>query len=576
MKPGKRKVDVHHVAVALLQLASLASLSLQAAVEDKLHWKTVTNSAALCNDFTQAGFFHRQPTKNGTGKWIVYLESGAVCYSSETCNRRYFNSTIQRQESTNGRANSGYGDFDTTEAFRKYSGTNFVNPLMTSMQCFNNTRFFPNGLHIEGKDLFDRRINHAFADHGQVVIPYCSSDVWLGGEDGTRHENITTPCNCLDHKCFDYKPDYDGLQFTFRGKTIFQSVLRDMEDMYHLSGSATELILIGSSAGGVGAMNLAKWVVNEFPGLTVKVITDSAWFINFRDGINQQFAGLEKLQNPPSGEVETAPTSINQRAPSSSLIGQPSHVTTTKSHMISSSQMHSYVSVTPAGNIATPSPSIMTSSFSTPTPTPSSTASGSGSGSGDNNFLNDEEAMNNEEIMKRYAPIEFEANRYADDRNRRDVTGENADLLKLLKSHESCLDTSRGFPCCLSAQCLLSSSDPETNEPYFPRNVSLFVITSLYDVFILGRAIDNVSVYYSDMDDTPVSLAVEYLTLVGEYGGVMDNSLVQIQESGNVDLTFYVSQCFQHIYFATSTLWGEGGLLGVHPVQINSEIGTFR
>jgi hypothetical protein len=563
MELGRRKVL--QVRAAILVIGWFVSLGLGAA-EDKLHWANATNQAALCNDFTQAGFFHRRPTENGAGKWIVYLESGAVCYSNETCNRRYFNSTIQDRESKDRHANSGYGDFDTTAAFSKYKVTNFVNPLMTSMLCFNNTRFFPDGLHIEGKDLLDRSTNHALADHGQVVIPYCSSDVWLGGEDGTRHGDIIddTPYHCGQ---FRYVPDADGLQFTFRGKIIFQSVLRDLDVMYSLSTTATELILVGSSAGGVGAMNLAKWVVQEFPNLTVKVITDSAWFVNFRDGINHQFAGLQKLNAPSSNDI----TDTNQPTSSSVPIGQSSHVTATQSYMISSSKTHSSMFTTPLGNFATPSPSIMTSSLNIPIPTPSSTASGSGSG--DNN---EEVATNGDEMMKRYAPLEFEANRYADQRDRRDLTSQDdVDLIKMLKSHESCMDISRGFPCCLSAQCLLSGYNPVTNEPYFPRNVSLFVITGLYDAFILSRAISDVQVYRSDSDSTPIGLAVEYLTVVGEYGGVMDNSLVEVQES-DIDLTFYASQCFQHIYFVTSTLWGEGRLLGSDPVQINSDIGAFR
>ena len=587
MELGRRRVQVH---AAILVIGWYVSLG-QGAAEDKLHWANVTNRAALCNDFTQAGFFHRRPTENGAGKWIIYLESGAVCYSNETCNRRYFNSTIQDRESKDRHANNGYGDFDTTAAFSKYKETNFVNPLMTSMLCFNDTRFFPDGLHIEGKDLFDRSTNHTLADHGQVVIPYCSSDVWLGGEDGTRHEDIIddTPYGCRQ---FRYVPDADGLQFTFRGKIIFQSVLRDLDEMYGLSTTATELILAGSSAGGVGAMNLAKWVVQEFPNLTVKVITDSAWFVNFRDGINHQFAGLQKL-SAPSGNDKTdtnQPTSssvpigqsshvtatqsymissiTNEYTSSSSvLIGQSIHVTQTQNYMISSSKTHSSMFTTP---LATPSPSIMTSSLNIPIPTP---ASGSGSGSGDNN---EEEATNDDEMMKRYAPFEFEANRYADHRDRRDLTSQDdGDLLKMFKSHESCMDTSRGFPCCLSAQCLLSGYNPVTNEPYFPRNVSLFVITSLYDAFILSRAISDVQVYSSDSDSIPIGLAVEYLTVVGEYGGVMHNSLVEVQES-DIDLTFYASQCFQHIYFVTSSLWGEGRLFGSDPVQINSDIGAFR
>ena len=595
------------LAVAFFLLGSCGAL--QSAVDEPLKWTTVSNDAALCNDFTKAGFFHRKPA-NDAKKWVVFLESGAVCYSSETCNRRYFNSTIQDRESKDRHANSGYGDFDTELVYRKYAGTNFVNPLMTSMECFSNTSFFPNGLEIQGRDLFDRRLTHSFADHGHVVIPYCSSDVWLGAEDGTRHSERVTdaPCSCSDQECFKYDPNARDLQFTFRGKVIFQSVLRDLVAMYSQPRELVrELVLVGSSAGGVGVLNLAGWVVSEFPWATVKVIADSAWFVNFRNGIYRQFSDLQKPQED-SGDQPSTPA----------VIGSSSHVTAPSSHMISSSPTmgpsssvniaistvepslnigtpspsttaHSANSATPSSNTGTPSPSttahsansatpssnIGTPSHPTETPSPNigtpSPTDGSGSASG----IFEEE---DEEMMKRYAPIEFEANQYAEQRDRRYMVSpdDRDDLILLLKSHDACSDIRRGYPCCLSAHCLLSSTDPITDQPYFPENVSLFVLTSLYDVFILSQAINGVRVYREDTQDTDVGLAIEYLTLVGEYGGVMDYSLMEVQDSGNVNLTFYVSQCFQHVYLATSTLWGERQLLGNDQVQINQEIGAFR
>ena len=48
---------------------------------EKMSWVPASNSSALCNDFTQAGFFiHQNPSSND---WVVFLESGGLCY--DTC-----------------------------------------------------------------------------------------------------------------------------------------------------------------------------------------------------------------------------------------------------------------------------------------------------------------------------------------------------------------------------------------------------------------------------------------------------------------------------------------------------------
>ena len=55
---------------------------------EKMMWVHASEPTALCNDFTRAGFFiRRNPTSNN---WIVFLESGGLCYNVESCNRRFF------------------------------------------------------------------------------------------------------------------------------------------------------------------------------------------------------------------------------------------------------------------------------------------------------------------------------------------------------------------------------------------------------------------------------------------------------------------------------------------------------
>ena len=61
-------------------------------IQSNMKWIPASNSMALCNDFTQAGFFIRQTTSNN---WVVFLESGGLCFNSETCNRRFFTRMVR-------------------------------------------------------------------------------------------------------------------------------------------------------------------------------------------------------------------------------------------------------------------------------------------------------------------------------------------------------------------------------------------------------------------------------------------------------------------------------------------------
>jgi hypothetical protein len=98
----------HPRAGAGLQLLSLLVLSVSllllswplqladaqtAQQRDKMTWVTASNPMALCNDFTRAGFFIRQNT--ASDNWIVFLESGGVCYDRDSCNRRFFVRTVR-------------------------------------------------------------------------------------------------------------------------------------------------------------------------------------------------------------------------------------------------------------------------------------------------------------------------------------------------------------------------------------------------------------------------------------------------------------------------------------------------
>lgn len=578
------------IAAAVLALTSCWG---RAIGDDVLTWSFANNPSALCNDFTRAGFFHRPPSDaSGEGKWVVFLESGSFCYSNKTCNRRYFQPKVRSMynDRKNRSANGGLGDFDTSYAWRdsgakaaadnmnKKRLVDIVNPLMTSLSCFNNTKDFQDGLTLKGYDALDRNLEESrFRSHGHVVIPYCSSDAWLGSETGSTRNysqrksfGDREDCDCWNTSCFTYDPKYPGLQFTFRGKTIFQSVIQTLNEMYELRGPGTkEIILMGSSAGGLGVLNLAKWVRDEYPNLEVKAVIDSSWFINFRDAITDQFS-LVHLKNPtpsspsPSSSSIPEPSTPSDFSPSSSL-----PVPSTPSDFSPSSSLSEPSTPSDFSRSSSPIPSLSLAPSPTGLPDEGS-GSGSGSGSG-TNFENGN--------FKRSATLEEIVNEMDSREKRADGSapnqGSNSDL-SLIDLEESCYDTRHGYPCCLSAQCLLSESSPTTNEPYFPNDIPLFVITSLYDIFILAPSLANIGFLESDSTLTNAGIALEFLTTIGEYGGAMDSSVQETENMQRANFSYYASQCFQHIYLASSSLWGEGSLFGTDPIIVRPDIATFR
>ncbi len=447
-------------------LAILVATSLLVQVAgSNLEWQGLNKSefpAALCNDFTRAGYFMRKSVPENK-KWVIFLESGGLCYSSDTCNRRYFHSTIRNEYArSSGESFGSYGNFDTTQAWEGTLGTlsgegqmqegpYVVNPLMTSMQCVQErTSYFPNGFQVEGRDILDTdcQVNPIFCKYNHVVIPYCSSDLWLGEEkeDTRNYSSLNSPltgdCGCFNYSCFNYDPNYEGLQFTFRGKTIFQSVIQDL-----LNGSlqtADEVVLVGSSAGGVGGINNAKWVQDTLPlGVRLNVVFDSAWFINFQGIFLQEFGSSVSSSDNPKG------------------------------------------------------------------------------------------------------------------------------LLDVLDQNDACRDTSLGYPCCISAHCLLAS------EEYYPQNIPTLAVTSRYDIYLLASALADLEPVSSGRSSA--GYALDFLRTIGEYGGVMATTLEQTENIAE-NVSLYVSECLQHVYLSTSSLWGEDGasVFGDSSVELANQLGSFR
>ena len=293
---------------------------------------------------------------------------------------------------------------------------------MTSMQCFQNaSKYFPNGLSssIEGRDILDPDPvkNPLFHRYNHVVIPYCSSDVWLG-EETTNTEAVetdTTHCDCFNYTmssnqngCFNFNPNSPNIQFTFRGKIIYQSIIRQLLADYGMD-NADKVILAGSSAGGLGVINHAKWTRETLNSSTkLRVLVDSAWFIDFQNGIQEIFNGVTS--------------------------------------------------------------------------------------------------------------------------SRRFSVSNNQRLLQLLKSNSACNDTDRlGYPCCISAHCVMTQRNSDGELQYYPKDTPTFALFSIYDIYLLAPGLARVASLESAQEmvntgnENGVVLSV--LRIIGEYGGLMNSTL---------------------------------------------------
>ena len=196
---------------------------------DTMFKKTLTNRDALCNDGSPAVYFLGV---QNTSKWIIFLESGAYCLTKAQCLARF--------------------------------GNEYTKALMTSQHMPNS---------IKGRDLLSTspKKNGLFYDFSRVLIPYCSSDAFLGTET----------------KASSFENNSSVDDFVFSGKIIFQSVIFEL--LMQGLDRAREIVLIGSSAGAVGAYNQIQWLQDLLSSRNLEVnlsaIIDGGWFINFQESI---------------------------------------------------------------------------------------------------------------------------------------------------------------------------------------------------------------------------------------------------------------------------------------------------
>ncbi|KAH8342952.1 hypothetical protein KR059_002165 [Drosophila kikkawai] len=183
----------------------------------------LANTSITCNDGTHAGYYLRkQPSSK---KWIVFLEGGWHCFDVRSCRARWMR----------------------------------LRHLMTSSQ-------WPETRDVGGILSPHPEENPYWHNANHVLIPYCSSDSW----SGTRTEPDTRdPEN----------------SWRFMGALILKQVIAELIPVGLGRVPGGELLLVGSSAGGLGVMlnldRIRDFLVNEKQlQVTVRGVSDSGWFLD--------------------------------------------------------------------------------------------------------------------------------------------------------------------------------------------------------------------------------------------------------------------------------------------------------
>lgn len=188
----------------------------------------LTQSKAKCLDGTQAGYY-AQPAGNSAdkNKWVIYLNGGGECDTESGC-----------QYQTTGALGSSKYFASEVDASSWYLASDY---------CANNPTF------CTWNHLYD---------------PYCTQDLHSG--------QVTTPSN-----------DTWGLYFA--GHHVFTAMLDEMDN--HFTNSlkdATDIILSGGSAGGIGVWMNVDYLAKRYPKAKVTALTIAGhyFYATFYDGVN--------------------------------------------------------------------------------------------------------------------------------------------------------------------------------------------------------------------------------------------------------------------------------------------------
>merc|ERR1711915_661068 len=171
---------------------------------------------AVCNDGSNATYYYSDNAFSAD-HLLIYLQGGGSCQDVQSCNMRCNN---------------------PDSAFR-----------CTAPQ----DETMPGALNFL---LEDEDLNPPFYDFGKIYVPYCSSDIWIGTADASPENG----------------------NYFFHGKDIVRALVDDLKKVTNIAG-ISQIVLLGTSAGGFGTQNVCDFVAENFKAensnVDVRCIADS-------------------------------------------------------------------------------------------------------------------------------------------------------------------------------------------------------------------------------------------------------------------------------------------------------------
>eukprot|EP00823_Brevimastigomonas_motovehiculus_P006015 TRINITY_DN4726_c0_g1_i1.p1 TRINITY_DN4726_c0_g1~~TRINITY_DN4726_c0_g1_i1.p1 ORF type:complete len:382 (+),score=66.58 TRINITY_DN4726_c0_g1_i1:101-1246(+) len=203
------------------------------AVASKAPLTLLNDPKARCLDGTQAGFYAQVSTnKNDRNKWIIYLNGGGECDQKEAC-----------ESATHG--------------------------ALGSSKYFSNTSD-PSGWYLASDYC---PYNPDFCTWSRVMNPYCTQDLHAG--------QITTPSSSTW-----------GLYFS--GHLIIKAMLDALDKTPYNLLEATDIIVHGMSAGGIGVWMNVGYIAKRYPKarVTAVPIAGHYFYATFYEGLNHTNEGM--------------------------------------------------------------------------------------------------------------------------------------------------------------------------------------------------------------------------------------------------------------------------------------------
>jgi len=249
-------------------------------------WSDAAEQAGWADESSSAGpaLFSLRPNyapptgRRWSRKWVIYLEGGGGCVDDYSCSERV-NQLVDDEQ---------FGLL--TSSFRKVGHTMWGANLLQRNQTNNPITW----------------------DWNFIYVPYCSSDFWIGD---TSEATVSMPSFRVSSADGAGEVIPGSTPVLFQGARIFNQLTDTLvngswnggwEDGTHgaatsvpLLSDAEEIIIAGSSAGAMGAINHAPYLSRSMRALQaragvsltdqvqVRLIIDSGWFINFRNGLGR-------------------------------------------------------------------------------------------------------------------------------------------------------------------------------------------------------------------------------------------------------------------------------------------------